>query len=77
MADKFTKKAVASADAPADSWKDIVVEKESQPAKVTQSLTYRELENRVASIDAQVKSLGDEKTALQAEMAKVKSAAES
>ena len=29
MADKFTKKAVASADAPADSWKDIVVEKES------------------------------------------------
>lgn len=77
MADKFTKKAVASADAPADSWKDIVVEKESQPAKVTQSLTYRELENRVANIDAQVKNLGDEKTALQAEMAKVKSAAES
>ena len=77
MADKFTKKAVASADAPADSWKDVVVEKESQPAKVVQSLTYRELENRVASIDAQVKSLGDEKTALQAEMAKVKSAAES
>ena len=77
MADKFTKKAVASADAPADSWKDVVVEKESQPAKVVQSLTYRELENRVANIDAQVKNLGDEKTALQAEMAKVKSAAES
>ena len=77
MADKFTKKAVASADAPADSWKDVVVEKESQPAKVVQSLTYRQLESQVASIDAQVKSLGDEKTALQAEMAKVKSAAES
>ena len=77
MSDNLTKKAVASADAPADSWKDIVVEKESQPAKVTQPLTYRQLENRVADIDAQVKSLGDQKTALQAEMAKVKTAAES
>ena len=76
MADKFTKKAVASADAPADSWKDIVVEKESQPAKVTESLTYRQMENQVASIDAQISSLGDQKSALASEMAKVKSAAE-
>ena len=76
MADKFTKKAVASADAPADSWKDIVVEKESQPAKVVQPLTYRQMESQVASIDTQVSSLGDKKTALVAEMAKVKAAAE-
>ena len=76
MADKFTKKAAASADAPADSWKDVVVEKESQPAKVVQSLTYRQMENQVANIDSQVSKLGDEKTALVAEMAKVKTAAE-
>jgi len=76
MADKFTKKAVAGGDTPADSWKDVVVEKESQPAKVVQSLTYRQMENQVASIDAQVSELGDKKTALVAEMAKVKTAAE-
>ena len=77
MADKFTKKAVASADAPADSWKDAAVEKESQPAKVTSTITYRQLESQIANIDAQVVSLGEQKTALTAEMAKVKTAAES
>ena len=76
MADKFTKKASSEAGTPADSWKDVVVEKESQPAKVVQSLTYRQMENQVASIDAQVSELGDKKTALVAEMAKVKTAAE-
>ena len=79
MADKYTKKAVespAAPEAPADAWKDVGVEKESQPAKVKEVKTYRALENQVAQIDASVASLGEQKTALEAEMAKVKSAVE-
>ena len=79
MADKYTKKAVespAAPEAPADAWKDVSVEKESQPAKVKEVKTYRALENQVAQIDASVASLGEQKTALEAEMAKVKAAAE-
>jgi hypothetical protein len=76
MADKFTKKAVSSSEA-ADAWKDTLVEKEVQPAKVKSDVTYRQMENQLASLDSQISSLGDKKTALQAEMAKVKAAAES
>ena len=76
MADKFTKKEVASGGA-ADAWKDSVVEKEHQPAKVKSEVTYRQMENQLASLDSQISSLGDQKTALEAEMAKVKTAAES
>ena len=78
MADKYTKKAVestAAPEAPADAWKDVIVEKESQPPKVKEIKTYRQLENEVASIDAQVVSLGERKAAIEAEMAKVKAAA--
>ena len=75
MADKFTKKEVASGGA--DAWKDSVVEKEHQPAKVKSEITYRQMESQLANIVAQISSLGDQKTALEAEMAKVKSAAES
>ena len=75
MADKFTKKEVASGGA--DAWKDSVVEKEHQPAKVKYEITYRQMENQLASLVSQISSLGDQKTALEAEMAKVKSAAES
>ena len=75
MADKFTKKEVASGGA--DAWKDNVVEKEHQPAKVKSEVTYRQMENQLASLVSQISSLGDQKTALEAEMAKVKSAAES
>ena len=42
MADKFTKKAVASSEA-ADAWKETIVEKEVQPAKVNQDVTYRQM----------------------------------
>tara|TARA_Y100001963_G_C6723900_1_gene420464 strand:+ start:899 stop:1135 length:237 start_codon:yes stop_codon:yes gene_type:complete len=77
MADKFTKKASASSPAPAaDAWKDVQVEKEHQPAKVKSVLTYRQMELQVEGIDAQVKALGEQKAALEAEMAKVKAAAE-
>ena len=75
MADKFTKKEVASGGA--DAWKDNVVEKEHQPAKVKSEVTYRQMESQLASLVSQISSLGDQKTALEAEMAKVKSAAES
>ncbi len=79
MADSFKKKAVSSPsapEAPADAWKDAVVEKEHQPAKVKSDVTYRQMESEVASIDAQVKSLGDRKAAIQADMAEIKKAAQ-
>ena len=75
MADKFTKKEVASGGA--DAWKDNVVEKEHQPAKVKSEVTYRQMESQLAGLVSQISSLGDQKSALEAEMAKVKSAAES
>jgi len=79
MADKYTKKAVSSPDqpeTPADAWKDAVVEKEVQPAKVKSDVSYRQIESQIESIDAQVKSLGDQKTALTAELAEIKKAVE-
>ena len=79
MADKFTKVVVdspAAPEAPADAWKDAQVEKEHQPAKQKSVQTYRHLESRVANIDAQVVSLGEEKSAIEAEMVKVKAAVE-
>ena len=76
MADKFTKKSVSSSEA-ADAWNDTLDEKEIQPAKVKSDVTYRQMENQLASLVSQISSLGDSKTALEAEMAKVKTAAES
>ena len=76
-ADKFTKKAIAESPSPAaDAWKDAQVDKEHSPAKQTNVVTYRQLENQVANIDSQVSDLGTRKSALVAEMAKVKSAVE-
>jgi predicted nucleic acid-binding Zn-ribbon protein len=72
MADKFTKKAVSDSS----DWKDVLVEKEHQPAKVKSTVSYKQLENQVANIDSQIANLGDQKTALEAEMAKVKKAVE-
>jgi hypothetical protein len=77
MADKFTKVAAASPASPAeDAWKFAQVEKEHQPAKQKSMVTYAQLEQQVVNIDAQVVSLGEQKTAVEAEMAKVKSAVE-
>ena len=53
-----------------------MVEKEVQPAKVKSDVSYRQIEQQIASIDAQVKSLGDQKTALTAELAEIKKAVE-
>ena len=73
MADKFVKKAVAE---PSVDWKNVVVEKEHQPAKIKSEVTYASLENQVAGIDAQMADLTSRKSALEAEMAKVKTAVE-
>jgi len=72
MADKFTKKAVVDSV----DWKETLVEKEHQPPKVKSTVSYKQLEQQVANIDAQVVNLGKQKTALEAEMAKVKTAVE-
>jgi len=72
MADKFTKKAIVDGT----NWKHTLVEKEHQPAKVKTTVSYEQLEQQVANIDAQVVNLGKQKTALEAEMAKVKTAVE-
>ena len=74
MADKFVKKAVTAP--PVENWKNVVVEKEHQPAKVKSEVTYAGLENQVAGIDAQIADLTARKSALEAEMAKVKTAVE-
>ena len=77
MADKYTKKNVdAQPSSPADAWKDTPVEKEHQPAKVKSEVSYRQIEQQIESIDAQVKSLGETKTALSAELAEIKKAVE-
>ena len=79
MADKYTKKKVEASspvEPPADAWKDAVVEKEHQPAKQKSEVSYRQIEEQINGIDAQVKSLGEQKTALSAELAEIKKAVE-
>ena len=79
MADKYTKKKVESSspvEPPADAWKDAIVEKEHQPAKQKSEVSYRQIEEQINGIDAQVKSLGEMKSALTAEMAEIKKAVE-
>jgi hypothetical protein len=76
MADTYTKKAdglPAELDT-IDAWKSAIVEKEHQPATVKLTMTYIELETKLASVDAQIMSLGEQKTEIEAEMVKVKTA---
>ena len=74
MADKYTKKAVASSPEP--DWKQVSVEKEHQPAKQKSMVTYAQLEQQKASQEAQKSACDDRIAELDAEMAKVKSAVE-
>ena len=79
MADKYTKKVAESPSPPsppADAWKDVSVEKESQPPKVKQSLSYRQLENEKANQEAQKSACDDRIAEIEAEMVKVKEAVE-
>jgi len=78
-ADKYTKKAAPESPAvspPADAWKDSLVVKEHTPAKQSSDVSYRQLESQVANCEEQISSATDRKAALEAEMAKVKSAVE-
>ena len=77
MADKYTKVAAAEVESPAaDAWKDLAVEKEHTPAKQKSNVTYRQLELQVDNLDAQIADLASRKSDVEAEMAKVKTAAE-
>ena len=77
MADKYTKKSpTPEAEAPADAWKHVSVEKEHQPAKQKSTVTYAQLEGQKASQEAQKSACEDRIAEIEAEMAKVKSAVE-
>ena len=75
MADKFTK-TEEPAGLEEDDWKDVKVEKEHQPEKQTSNHNYRDMEQNLVHIEENITRLGERKTALVAEMAKVKTAAE-
>ena len=79
MADKFKKVAVpadAEISDAADAWKDALVEKEHQPEVQKSNLTYRVMERDVEDLDREIARLEERKATLEAEMIKVKSAAE-
>ena len=81
MADKYTRlnDPVVSDDpllSLEDPWKDVDIEKEHQPEKEKSKLTYRSMEQDVEGINSRITTLTTEKEALEAEMVKVKTAAE-
>ena len=75
MADKFTK-TEEPAGLEEDDWKDVNVAKEHQPEKQISNRNYRNMEEDIVRIEEEITRLGADKTALVAEMAKVKTAAE-
>ena len=75
MADKFTK-TEEPAGVEEDDWKDVPVAKEHQPETVISNLNYRNMEENLAQIEKDITRLGERKTALEAEMLQVKTAAE-
>ena len=75
MADKFTK-TEEPAGLEEDDWKDVNVAKEHQPEKQISNRNYRNMEEDLTQIEEEITRLGVDKTALVAEMAKVKIAAE-
>ena len=75
MADKFTK-TEDPAGLEEDDWKDVQVTKDHQPEKVISNLNYRNMEEDLTRIEEDITRLGVDKTTLEAEMAKVKTAAE-
>ena len=74
MADKFTK--TEEPDGVGDDWKDVPVAKEHQPEKQISNHNYRHMEQDLVRIEEEITDLGERKTALEAEMLKVKTAAE-
>ena len=78
MADKFTK-TEEPAGLEEDDWKDVPVTKEHQPdlpEKQISNHNYRNMERDLTHLDAEITRLDERKTALEAEMVKVKAAAE-
>ena len=75
MADKFTK-TEEPAGLEEDDWKDVNVKKEHQPEKLISGHKYRDMEDDLERLEEDITRLGERKTALVAEMAKVKTAAE-
>ena len=75
MADKFTKTEEPAGE-NADDWKDVNVKKEHQPEKVISGHKYRDMEEDLANIEKEITRLGVDKTDLEAEMLKVRAAAE-
>ena len=80
MADKYTKVATperpSAPEPPADAWRDMGVEKESQPPKVRAQMSYRQLEQQKESQVDQKAACDERIVAIEAEMAKVKAAVE-
>lgn len=76
MADTYKKTETLADTSGEDGWKEVVVEKSHQPEKVKSTLTYLMMERQVEDIDNQITSLAEQKTVLEAEMVKVKAAAE-
>ena len=74
MADKFTK--TEEPVGVGDDWKDVNVAKEHQPAKQISNHNYRNMEDELARLEADITRLGVDKTTLEAEMVKVKTAEE-
>ena len=75
MADKFTK-TEEPAGLEEDDWKDVNVAKEHQPEKQISNHNYRNMEEDQAQLEKDITTLEARKTALEAEMLKVKTAAE-
>ena len=75
MADKFTK-TEEPAGLEEDDWKDVPVAKEHQPEKQISNRNYRDMEENQTRIEEEITRLGAQKTALEAEMLKVKTAAQ-
>ena len=83
MSDKYTKVLVpekpGQPESSEDDWKVVEIEKTQQPEPlepVSTIITYQQLEQQVASIDAKITSLTAEKEVLEAEMVQVKVVAE-
>ena len=75
MADKFTKTEDPAGE-ETDDWKDVNVEKTHQPEAQKSNLNYRYMEDELSGVEGEIARLESQKSVLEAEMAKVKSAVE-
>ena len=75
MADKFTKTEDPAGE-ETDDWKDVNVEKSHTPEVQKSNLNYRYMEEDLSSLEGEIARLESQKSVLEAEMAKVKSAVE-